>query len=49
MDDNLNFQLIIRSCSCIGSKCIVVVGLPLPGWPNTFVPVLYIVGLGITL
>jgi len=41
MDDYLNFQFILSSCGCIGSKFKVVVGLPLPGRTNPFVPVLY--------
>jgi len=40
MDDYLNFQFILSSCGCIGSKFKVVVGLPLPGRTNPFVPVL---------
>jgi len=40
MDDYLNFQFILGSCGCIGSKFKVVVGLLLLERRNPFVLVL---------
>ena len=41
VDVYLNFQFILSSCGWIGSKFVVVVGLPLPRRTNPFVPVIY--------
>jgi len=42
LDMYIDFQFILSSCGCIGNKCMVGVGLPLPRRTKSFVPVLYI-------
>ena len=41
LDMYIDFQFILSSCGCIGNKCMVGVGLPLPRRTKSFVPVLY--------
>jgi len=41
LDMNMDLQFILSSCGCIGNKCMVGVGLPLPRRTKSFVPVLY--------
>jgi len=41
LDMYIDFQFILSSCGCIGNKCMVGVGLPLPRRTKSFVLVLY--------
>jgi len=41
LDMYIDFQFILSSGGCIGNKCMVGVGLPLPRRKKSFVPVSY--------
>jgi len=49
MDMHIDFQFILSSCGCISNKCMMVVGLPLPRWTKSFVPVLYLLSIYVVL